>query len=185
MSRFDQYEGVMIFISLDLKIHLYRRETTIWKTKSSARYICYMDFINNLDMVTLSIHFTEDQAFAIIDELDNFLEFNELSRPISIGTNDLYGNYLMMCLERDIPDTPAECDMIGISIRQYNRNTEQIITRVHFICSEEFIANQIIYMMYFAYLIDIDDGRFNICNESLEDFREAVARDNLREGIIK
>lgn len=177
-------EGVNLFISPDLSIHLYRRKTMIWNTNSSAKYICYMDFINNLGIVVFSIHFSEIQAYTIIDEIENFLQLGEFSLPIPIGSNDPVGNYLMICLERIASETPAEEDQVLVSFRQYNKYSEQILTRVQFFCSEEFVTNQFVYMMYFAYLIDIDDGRLLENEELTNQCREAIARDDLRERII-
>lgn len=175
-------EGVRLIISPDLSIHMYRKKTSIWNTVSSAKYICYMDFINNLNLVVFSIHFSEIQAYTIIDEMENFLQLGEFSLPIPIGSNDPVGNYLMICLERIASETPAEEDRVLVSFRQYNKYSEQILTRVQFFCTEEFVSNQFIYMMYFAYLIDIDDGR--LLDTDLEEYKEAIARDDLRERRI-
>lgn len=175
-------EGVRLIISPDLSIHMYRKKTSIWNTISSAKYICYMDFINNLNLVVFSIHFSEIQAYTIIDEMENFLQLGEFSLPIPIGSNDPVGNYLMICLERIASETPAEEDRVLVSFRQYNKYSEQILTRVQFFCTEEFVSNQFIYMMYFAYLIDIDDGR--LLDTDLEEYKEAIARDDLRERRI-
>lgn len=175
-------EGVRLIISPDLSIHMYRKKTSIWNTISSAKYICYMDFINNLNLVVFSIHFSEIQSYTIIDEMENFLQLGEFSLPIPIGSNDPVGNYLMICLERIASETPAEEDLVLVSFRQYNKYSEQILTRVQFFCTEEFVSNQFIYMMYFAYLIDIDDGR--LLDTDLEEYKEAIARDDLRERRI-
>ena len=181
-NSLDKPEGVRLIISPDLSIHMYRRKTSIWNTISSAKYICYMDFINNLGLTVFSIHFSEIQAYTIIDEMENFLQLGEFSLPIPIGSNDPVGNYLMICLERIGSETPAEEDQVLVSFRQYNSHSEQILTRVQFFCTEEFVSNQFIYMMYFAYLIDIDDGR--LTDSDLEAYKEAIARDDLRERRI-
>lgn len=181
-NSLGESEGVRLIISPDLSIHMYRKKTSIWNTISSAKYICYMDFINNLNLVVFSIHFSEIQAYTIIDEMENFLQLGEFSLPIPIGSNDPVGNYLMICLERIASETPAEEDRVLVSFRQYNKYSEQILTRVQFFCTEEFVSNQFIYMMYFAYLIDIDDGR--LLDTDLEDYKEAIARDDLRERRI-
>lgn len=181
-NSLTESEGVRLIISPDLSIHMYRKKTSIWNTISSAKYICYMDFINNLNIVVFSIHFSEIQAYTIIDEMENFLQLGEFSLPIPIGSNDPVGNYLMICLERIASETPAEEDRVLVSFRQYNKYSEQILTRVQFFCTEEFVSNQFIYMMYFAYLIDIDDGR--LLDTDLEEYKEAIARDDLRERRI-
>lgn len=127
---------------------------------SSPYYICYMTFINNIGLEVLKISFSEDQAAVILDNLSQFEDFNMFDIDIPMGI----GNY------RDFYDLSIIRDKEYYNCTLFQRVIgENRIPKLRFTMDQKETngITDMMYGMYFSYLIDIDCSLSGNCNISL------------------
>lgn len=151
-------DDTLLKMSNDVFVEMTRQDSILWRTDSSSKYLCKMRFLNLLHLPIAEFTCSEITIFNILDSFEQFFSFGMDSISIPLDNISLNGSYDMLCLERINPTTPTESDLILFSLRSYSPITEQIITRISIPVNEEFFINHFMYLMYFSYLIDIDNG---------------------------
>lgn len=130
----------------DFTIKTSRRDS-LWIDDISPKYICSLTFINTLGLEVLTLDFSENTAIVIIDNIYTFDEFNmkDLTIPILFSSSNPSIKYTIR-LER------YDSNLIKFTIY-----SNQIYEKLHFYLNLDDFSN-LLYSMYFSWLIDIDNG---------------------------
>ena len=111
--------------------------------EDTFNYLCKFHIKNNLDILVLDILLNEKDIYVLLDSIYSFIEFNmhEISIPVS--------NYLF--------NFERINNIINLSIVECNNFYKTNITRVKIDFNDDKLS-QFIDLLYFTFLIDIDDG---------------------------
>lgn len=161
MREDNKEEALTIPLNHDYKIKMYRKTAIKWKRDQGYSYVCFMTFLNNLDHPIIELRLSENEVLGLLDSFSQAAEFgvNDICFPLSTPIAQAPEQYYMICINRNIVDHPSEEDTsIYFSIRQYSKLTEQVIPRFVTKIDYDLFFDDICYLIYFAYIIDIDDG---------------------------
>lgn len=144
----------------DYTLELIRNKSSIWNTENSFKYLCKISFKNNLNILVLDLILSEIDVFCLVDSVYSFIEFNmfDISIPCYSSKNINLNNYTIS-LKR-IQNYPKD-DNIVLSIDEYNSIYNYSITRLQTIIDESNLID-ILDLIYFIFLIDIDDRYDNM-----------------------
>lgn len=112
-------------------------------------YLCYMTFINNIGIEVLKLYFSENDALQILDCFSQFEDFNMPDVAFNLCVGDMK-IYTMIIIRHD--------DLYDCTIHQRGIDNKPIDILKFKLPNNENdngITN-IMYSMYFSYLIDID-----------------------------
>lgn len=115
----------------------------------SPYYLCYMTFINNIGIEVLKLSFSENDALQILDCFSQFEDFNMPDIAFNLCVGDMK-IYTMFIVRYD--------DLYDCTIRQGGIDNKPIdILKFKLPNNENDNGiTDIMYSMYFSYLIDID-----------------------------
>lgn len=127
----------------DYIIEMEREDNKVYRFENSFNYLCKFHIKNNLDILVLDILLNEKDIYVLLDSIYSFIEFNmhEISIPVS--------NYLF--------NFERINNIINLSIVECNNFYKTNITRVKIDFNDDKLY-QFIDLLYFTFLIDIDDG---------------------------
>lgn len=155
----NKRDDVMFQINNEIYVEMERKDVSIWATESSYRYICIMRFKNFMGTILAEVRCSEEKIYEMLDAFEQFFSFGMDAIPIPLETTNKNDNYQMIRLERIYDDTPSEADPILFSICSYSRETEQIITKFCVMMKEDDFLSNFCYLIYFSFLIDIDQEK--------------------------
>ena len=127
----------------DYIIEMEREDNKVYRFENSFNYLCKFHIKNNLDIPVLDILLNEKDIYVLLDSIYSYIEFNmiEISIPVS--------NYLF--------NFERINNIINLSIVECNNFYKTNITRVKIDFNDDKLS-QFIDLLYFTFLIDIDDG---------------------------
>ena len=136
MTRFTTLDN-------DYIIEMEREDNKVYRFENSFNYLCKFHIKNNLDILVLDILLNEKDIYVLLDSIYSYIEFNmiEISIPVS--------NYLF--------NFERINNIINLSIVECNNFYKTNITRVKIDFNDDKLS-QFIDLLYFTFLIDIDDG---------------------------
>ena len=136
MTRFTTLDN-------DYIIEMEREENKVYRFEDTFNYLCKFHIKNNLNTLILDILLNEKDIYVLLDSIYSFIEFNmhEISIPVS--------NYLF--------NFERINNLITLSIIECNNFYKTNITRVKIDFNDDKLS-QFIDLLYFTFLIDIDDG---------------------------
>lgn len=136
-------------------------------------YICYMTFINNLGTEVLKLSFSENQAMVILDSLSQFEDFNMADIIINLGSEDNAIYSLRIIREKGF----YKCII-------YRKDIFSESIKLKFTLNEEETngLTDLIYSIYFSYLIDVDCNFSGECDISLLEsiYNKVIDQDNYK-----
>ncbi len=150
MAKLKTFDGNYI-IGLD------RINRKLWINENTGNFICQFKIYDSIDREILNIGFSESFAFILLDKLNQYVEFSQkdLVIPIESGNTNLASYQFRIC--RSNVD-PLVNDFI---ILQYDNINNILIPRIVTSLSDELIG-ELMFMIYFSYLIDIDTGDISL-----------------------
>ena len=127
----------------DYIIEMEREDNKVYRFENSFNYLCKFHIKNNLNTLILDILLNEKDIYVLLDSIYSYIEFNmiEISIPVS--------NYLF--------NFERINNIINLSIVECNNFYKTNITRVKIDFNDDKLS-QFIDLLYFTFLIDIDDG---------------------------
>lgn len=127
----------------DYIIEMEREDNKVYRFENSFNYLCKFHIKNNLDILVLDILLNEKDIYVLLDSIYSYIEFNmhEISIPVS--------NYLF--------NFERYYNLITLSIIECNNMYHSAITRIKTDFNDEKLS-EFIDLLYFTFLIDIDDG---------------------------
>lgn len=133
----------------DIIIKLNRTENMFYSNNDPKvpRYICSITFINNLNIELFSVQFSEYTAVSILDaiyEYENFPMFDmNLSLPNGVS----------------IKLTRID-EFTRFDVYKVNELFHTIDLKLSFTMESDYIVEDLLYSMYFSWLIDLDNGEY-------------------------
>lgn len=136
MTRFTTLDN-------DYIIEMEREENKVYRFEDTFNYLCKFHIKNNLNTLILDILLNEKDIYVLLDSIYSYIEFNmkEISIPVS--------NYLF--------NFERYYNLITLSIIECNNMYHSAITRIKTDFNDEKLS-EFIDLIYFTFLIDIDDG---------------------------
>lgn len=127
----------------DYIIEMEREDNKVYRFENSFNYLCKFHIKNNLNTLILDILLNEKDIYVLLDSIYSYIEFNmkEISIPVS--------NYIF--------NFERINNIINLSIVECNNFYKTNITRVKIDFNDDKLS-QFIDLLYFTFLIDIDDG---------------------------
>lgn len=153
-------DDIMLQLPDGFCVEMIRNPFTLWSTDRSYKYLCTFKFYNSVHQLVSEFTCSEITVFQMLDSFEQFFEMGMDSCCIPLEVVKPNGEYDMIVLERMYQDHPSEHDPILFSFRTYNKFSEMIINRFSIRFTEEFFSDIFCYHIYFAFLIDIDDGNY-------------------------
>lgn len=144
-SNLKEDNSMTRFITLnnDYIIEMERENNKVYRFENSFNYLCKFHIKNDLNTLVLDILLNEKDIYVLLDSIYSFIEFNmkEISIPVS--------NYLF--------NFERINNIINLSIVECNNFYRTNITRIKIDFNDDKLS-QFIDLLYFTFLIDIDDG---------------------------
>lgn len=142
---------------------IFSREDSKWKEGAAGRniyynYFCNLSIYNSLSLLQVDIHTTESDIFILLDNLNEIYlhHVNEIIFSIhSIELSSL--SQYVFCIQRNTINN----DIIEIVIYESNFVNHQKIFKLRFFL-DEFLLEDFMNIIYFIFLIDIDNNSLNI-----------------------
>lgn len=132
----------------DIKIRLDRTDNLFHNNDPKVpRYICSITFINNLNIELFSIQFSEFTAVAILDAMYEYENFPMFDMNLNLP------NGVSIKLKRIDEFTKFD-------IYKVNEVFHTIDLKLSFTMESDYIVDDLLYSMYFSWLIDIDNGEY-------------------------
>ena len=130
----------------DIRIKLDRIENLFLSNDVRCpRYVCSMSFVNNLDLELFTIQMSEYTAVELLDAIYQYENFGmpDISIPLPNG--------VIIALTRVDEHT-------RVDIFEVNRYLNTTDIRLSFYVLSDNFVDDILYSMYFSWLIDLDNG---------------------------
>lgn len=155
--------GKFTTLDKDYIIILERKNSKLWYTDTSNKYLCIFNFYNNLNIHLFSLTLSEQDIFTFLDNVYScIIEFNvpELFIPINAKDDklNLYNFSFDKIKQKDNLGLPLEYDNDFYYFRIFQYNTINKI-QIERICIRFDMDSLIDFLdlIYFIFLIDIDN----------------------------
>ncbi|MCM1440198.1 MAG: hypothetical protein NC131_13495 [Roseburia sp.] len=143
-----------------------RIDRKLWLTDNSGNFVCILEVYDSINRMILDIRFSELFAFDLIDKLNQFSEFGmtDLVIPIYTGNSNLANYHIRLYRDSD----PL---VINLEILQYDFINQLLFPRIVTKISDP-ILEDLLYGLYFSYLIDIDCGDISLAESIYTNYSE-------------
>lgn len=150
MASIKTYDG-----NYEIALDRYNRQ--LWINNETGQFLCTIKIYDSLHREILSVNFSEYFAFHLLDVLYQYDEFSmrDLVIPIETGSTNM-ASYQFNLHRNDIDPL-----VIDFSILQYDSINESLMPRIVTQLSDE-ILNNLMFGIYFSFLIDIDTGDISL-----------------------
>lgn len=155
-KRGDNEVAIFRTLNNDYIIELTRNELSRWDTQSGSKYLCRLNFKNNLNILVLELVTTENNISLFLESIYQYLEFN--MNNITIPFNSINSNF--NSYQFNFIKNPLNPDNHILNILQYNPLSNSYIIRIS-IEFDEYRLSDFLNELYFIYLIDIDEYLIN------------------------
>lgn len=135
----------------DIKLNIDRKDCDLWNDDILPRFICSIDFINNLGISNLVLNFSEYTAMNLLDFIACFVvESKEVASNVPLDCIGSIGFSYSLSIFR------LDNNMYQITIFQHSiYNPSNPFPKVTIYFDKDGIQD-LFYGMYFAWLIDLD-----------------------------
>lgn len=139
----------------DIKLKIDRKDCELWVDDHLPRFICSIDFINNLNINILSLSFSEYDALNLLDFICTFLDSNEavVNMPFDCIA-DIQSKYSISIYRID--------NGIQLTVFQHSiYNPSNPFPKITIYFNDDNIYD-LLYAFYFSWFIDIDNGDISL-----------------------
>lgn len=135
----------------DFKIELVRKESKLWFTDKSFKFLCIFKFYNSLGLPLFEIVTNEIDIFIMIDNIYHYNEnnINEIEIPINTNSSNLKRYKFIFTRNLNVYNNTI------MTITEYDIIQKRYIDRIKIEFDED-TFNSFTNLIYFTFLIDID-----------------------------